>query len=343
MPRFPPGKLPMSFMNKIIEKYLKPDQNLESAKKVIFGPHAGQDVAVIDIGDKYIVTKSDPITFTSDSIGSYVVNINANDIVTSGAKPIGFQPTVLLPENETDEVLVDKIFSDMRNTCDNFGITITGGHTEITLGLDRPIICGMMWGEVKKEDLVTTFGGKPGDVLILTKGIAIEGAYIISKEKEGDLIQNNIDLQLIRKCQNLLNSPGISIVKEAQLIHRNFTVHAMHDPTEGGFAMGLVEMAQNSNCGAIVIDDAIPLIPGTEEFCKLYGLDPFGLIASGALLMAVPKENATDIVSFLEKNNIHAAEIGSLTKKSGEFLIKYGSGEIKPLKYSSIDEITRIF
>ncbi len=343
MPRFPIGKLPISVMNKIIEKYLKPDLNLESAKKVIFGPHAGQDVAVIDIGDRYLVTKSDPITFTSDSIGSYVVNINANDIVTSGAKPIGFQPTVLLPENKTDEVLVDKIFSDMRDACDNFGITITGGHTEITLGLDRPIICGMMWGEVKKEDLVTTFGGKPGDALILTKGIAVEGAYIISKEKESDLIQNNIDLQLIKKCQNLLNSPGISIVKEAHLIHENFTVHAMHDPTEGGLAMGLVELAQNSNCGLIIDNDAIVLIPGTEEFCILYNLNPFGLIASGALLMAVPKENATEIVLFLEKNDIYAAEIGSLTDKPGEYSVKYGSGEIKPLKYSPIDEITRIF
>ena len=161
MPRFPLGKLPMSFMNKIIQTYLIPNKKLESGRKVIFGPHAGQDVAVIDIGDKYLITKSDPITFTSKSIGFYVVNINANDIVTSGAKPIGFQPTVLLPENKTDEILVDKIFSDMRMACDNFGITITGGHTEITSGLDRPIICGMMWGEVEKKDLVTTFGGKP--------------------------------------------------------------------------------------------------------------------------------------------------------------------------------------
>ena len=343
MSKFSPGKLPISVMNKIIEKYLKPDLKLESGKKVIFGPHAGQDVAVIDMGDKFLVTKSDPITFTSDSIGSYVVNINANDIVTSGAKPIGFQPTVLLPENKTDEALVDKIFSDMRTTCDKFGITITGGHTEITLGLDRPIICGMMWGEVKKEDLVTTFGGKPGDALILTKGIAIEGAYIISKEKEADLLKNHIDLQLIRNCQNLLNSPGISIVKEAQLIHSDFTVHAMHDPTEGGLAMGLVELAQNSNCGVIIDYNAILLIPGTEELCNLYGLDPFGLIASGALLMAVPKEEVGEIVSYLEKNNIRAAEIGFLTNNPGKFSVKYDTGEIKPLKYSPIDEITRIF
>ncbi|QEE17701.1 AIR synthase family protein [Promethearchaeum syntrophicum] len=343
MPRFPPGKLPMSFMEKIIEKYLNPDKKLESGRKIIFGPHAGQDVAVIDIGDKYLVTKSDPITFTSESIGSYVVNINANDIVTSGAKPIGFQPTVLLPENKTDEILVDTIFSDMRTKCDEFGITITGGHTEITVGLDRPIICGMMWGEVKKEDLITTFGGKPGDALILTKGIAIEGSYIISKEKEKDLIQHNFNPQLIKNCQNLLNSPGISIVKEAQLLHGNFTVHAMHDPTEGGLAMGIVEMAQNSNCGVMLDYSTIPLISGTEELCKFYELDPFGLIASGALLVAVPKENVGQIVSFLNKNNIQAAEIGNLTKNHGIFSVKYDNGEIKPLKYSPIDEITKIY
>jgi len=107
--------------------------------------------------------------------------------------------------------------------------------------------------------------------------------------------------------------------------------------------MGLVELAQNSNCGAIIDYDTIPLIPGTEEFCRHYGLDPFGLIASGALLMAVPKEEVGDIVSYLEKNNVHAVEIGSLTNNPGKYSVKNDTGEIKPLKYSPIDEITRIF
>ena len=343
MPKFPPGKLPMSIMNDIIKKYLTPDPKIKSSKKVIFGPHTGQDVAVIDMGEKYLVFKSDPITFTSNSIGSYVVNINANDIATSGAKPIGFQATILLPENKTDEIMVDKIFSDMRKTCDNFGITITGGHTEITIGLDRPIICGTMWGEVKKEELVTTFGGKPGDALILTKGIAIEGMYIICKEKEDELIQNNIDLKIIENGQNLINNPGIDIVKEAQLVHNKYRIHAMHDPTEGGLAMGLVEMAQNCKCGVLIDNDAIPLISGMEKICEIYNINPFGLIASGALLLAVPKENADDIVSFLDKNNITASKIGYLTPKPGIYSIKYSTGEIKPLNFSPIDEITKIF
>ena len=78
------GKLPTKLLDKLLSSYEVKD------KRVIIGPRVGEDAAVIDMGDKYLVAKTDPITFTAENIAWYVVNINANDIATMGATPRWF-------------------------------------------------------------------------------------------------------------------------------------------------------------------------------------------------------------------------------------------------------------
>ncbi len=148
------------------------------------GPRIGEDTAAIDMGDKALVVTTDPITFATDEIGYYSVVVNANDIATTGAQPRWFTASILLPEKGTDRALVDRIFRQIHKACREFGISLIGGHTEITHGLDRPILVGQMMGEVRKEELVTTDGAKAGDEVLLSKGICIEGTSIIAREKE---------------------------------------------------------------------------------------------------------------------------------------------------------------
>lgn len=173
----PLGKLPSGMLEKLLIKY-----RTVLDDRLIMGPMIGEDVAVINDGDKYIVSKTDPITFATDEIGWYAVNINANDIATSGARPKWFQATILLPEKKTTEELIDKIMNSMASACRELDVSITGGHTEITHGLDRPIVIGSMLGEVSMDKLVLATGAKKGDYVILTKGIVIEGASIIAKD-----------------------------------------------------------------------------------------------------------------------------------------------------------------
>ena len=141
----PVGKLPVELLQGLLRSCRPPARS-----GVVLGPRYGEDAAVIDLGAKYLVAKTDPITFTAERIGWYAVHINANDIATMGATPRWFLATLLLPENGTTPELARGIFLDILRTCRTLGITLCGGHTEITSGLSRPIVVGQMLGEVRK-------------------------------------------------------------------------------------------------------------------------------------------------------------------------------------------------
>jgi len=348
------GKLKLELLERIFKKYN--DSNLlsnidhlpfkkeyiKSKKRVKLGYSIGVDSAAIDIGDRYLICKSDPVTFTTEDIGYYVVNINANDIVTMGAIPRWFLVTILLPEKKTTEQLVEKICLDIQKCCLEKGIVLVGGHTEVTHGLDRPIVIGSMFGEVKKDKLVKIDKCKPNDCIILTKAIPLEGLSILAREKAEYLKSKGISDKIINKCREYLYDPGISVMKEALLSVNNFSIHAMHDPTEGGLAMGLVELSIASKLGFIIDESKIPKLPETDLICNLFGVNPLGLLSSGSLLIVIDPKDAEILKSILIKNGINCEIIGNLIPEN-RYLIKDINGNINDLKYLEQDELTKIF
>lgn len=338
---FAVGKLKHDLLAKMLKEFVS-DLDVKD-KRVIMGSKIGEDAAVIDIDDKYLVAKTDPITFATDEIGYYAVNVNVNDVVCTGAKPKWFQATVLLPEGKTTEELVENIFRSIHDTCKSMGIAVIGGHTEVSVGLDRPIVVGSLLGEVEKDKLVNTSGAKVGDALILTKGIFIEGTSIIGREKEKDLVEKGFSPEFIKKCKNYLYDPGISVYEEALLSHQNFTINSMHDPTEGGLACGIAEMTIASDTGIIVDEKAISVLHEPLELSKTYGLDPMSTISSGSLLISLKNEDSTKLIELLGRNNINASQIGTIVSKEKGLILKTKDGGLNPLKYSETDEITKIF
>src|SRR3970040_1982193 len=145
----------------------------------------GLDAAVIDLGDRYLVAKTDPIAFASDWVGWYAVHVNANDVACMGAEPRWFLASLLLPEGKADLGLAETIFSQIGEACRSLGGSLVGGHTEISHGLDRPIVVGCMLGEVAKDGLVTAAGAQVGDVLLLVGGIPFEAPAIPAPETGG--------------------------------------------------------------------------------------------------------------------------------------------------------------
>jgi hydrogenase maturation factor len=221
------------------------------------------------------------------------------------------------------------------------GIALCGGHTEITYGLDRPIVVGQMLGEVEREALVTTDGMCVDDDLILTKGMAIEGTAIIAREK-ADALEKKFSTEFIARCQDFLQDPGISVVADARLATAQARIHAMHDPTEGGVATGLRELALASDLGLIVDEARLGILPETASLCAEFGLDPLGLIASGSLLMALAPEDSPGVVACLRKAGIAASVIGKVVDRAeGLQLIRQGKPE--PLPVFERDEIARLF
>lgn len=328
----PTGKIPPEKLKSIVFRRL----GIEDSR-VLIKPGVGVDATAIDLGDTILVASTDPITGASKHIGFYAINVNANDVATFGAKPKWFLVTILLPE-DADEVLLEEIMDDLDKSARELGISIVGGHTEVTPGLNRPIVVGTMFGEVKREKLIYSSNARAGDAIILTKGAAIEGTSIIAMEKEEEL-KEVFGEEFVRRAKDFLWK--ISVVKDA-LIAGEIGVSAMHDPTEGGITNGLHEMADAGNLGFRVYWERIPIAEETKKICEYYNLDPLALISSGALMISAPEENAGKIVKALKNENIEASVIGEFLKdRNVRVIIRDGKEE--KLKQPSSDELWKLF
>ncbi len=329
------GKLPLEFLSTLLERVDIKDP------RVVLGPRPGEDAALIDFGDGYLVAKTDPITFATDLIGWYVVQINANDLAVMGATPKWLMVTLLLPEG-TERRTVEGIFDQLLEACDALNITLVGGHTEVTYGLPRPVAVGAMLGEVAKDRVVLTSGARPGDSIVLTKGIAIEGTAVLAREAAGALEAAGVESRMVEHAKGFIFSPGISVARDAAIVCGTAKVHSMHDPTEGGLATGLLELAAGAGVGLTVEAAMISTLPECEAFCRALGLDPMGLIASGALLATVDPKDADGLVRALTKEGIPAWEIGQVTQADEGVRLRTGGGII-PMPVFERDELARYF
>ncbi len=330
----PVGKLPQELLAKIIAKAPS------SGGRVLLGPGIGLDCAVLDFGTTCLVLKTEPITFASQQLGWYAVQIAANDIVTTGALPKWMLLTVLLPENLTTPQLVDDLSSQVFDACRSLGIALIGGHTEITHGLDRPILVTTLIGEVDKDKLITPKGAKPGDAVILTKGVPIEGTALLAREFSEQLT-HELSPPELAEVKGYLFSPGISVFKDALTAVQAGLVTAMHDPTEGGVVTALWELATACQHSIQVDLEKIPVSALSAKICGFFGLDPLGTIASGALLVTARPESTQSILEALSAKGIPAVVIGRVTDGPPEVLARQGNISFR-LEPFARDEIARV-
>ena len=329
------GKLPLDLLGSLLGKVEIADP------RVVLGPRPGEDAALIDFGDRYLVAKTDPITFATDLIGWYMVNVNANDLAVMGATPKWLLATLLLPEG-IRESRVAEMFQQLSDACAELNIALVGGHTEVTYGLDRPIAVGAMLGEVDRDKAVLSSGVQPGDSLILTKGVAVEGTSILAREAENQLTERGVPAETLRRAANFLFAPGISVLRDARIATEAGDVHAMHDPTEGGLSGGLYELAAASGVGFDIDADSIPILPECKLFCEALGLDPLGLIASGSLLAAVAPSSADAILAALSSEGIDARVIGVANHNAGDITL-HSEGSASEFPRFQRDELARFF
>lgn len=332
----PVGKLPPKMLADILKKYTVHDGS------VIVGAEVGEDAAVIDMRDFYLLAKTDPITFVTENIGYYAININANDIACMGGVPRWFLATVLLPENKATPEQVEDIFAQLNVACKALNINYCGGHTEVTYGINRPIVVGQMLGAAYKHKLVVNKNAQPDDDILLTKGIAIEATSIIAREKH-DVLAETYSTELVNRCKNFIHVPGISVLKEAQLAVNSAEVHAMHDPTEGGLAMGLHELARAARVGIKVFEHEIPVFPESKLLCDQFGIEPLGAIASGALLIVAEPKQSVKIISELKRNSIQVKNIGKMVPASEGVKLVMNTGNEVDMPEFFQDEITKLF
>ena len=312
--RFPTGKVPSDAVRRIVFSRLG-----VPCDRLLQGPGVGEDAAVLNMGDRVLVVATDPITGAIGSVGWLAVHVNANDVASCGAHPLWFLCATLLPEGAGEAVL-EGIMKQMHEACREVGVSLIGGHTETTPGLDRPILVGFMMGEAPRDRYVTTGGARPGDAIIMTKRAGIEGTAVLARDLAGAL-RGRVGAETLRRAEAMLRS--ISVVPEAMRAMEVGGVNALHDPTEGGVINGIWEMAEASGVGVLLREGAIPVAPETRLICDALAIDPLKLLGSGALLIVAEQGRADEIVSALKGIGVEASIIGAITRRhEGRVLIR---------------------
>lgn len=330
------GKLPSELLGRLIETYrTDPDPD------VIVTPGVGRDAAAIGFDDRVLVVKSDPVTFATANAARYLIAVNANDVACLGATPRWMTVVGLFPIGKTSEAEVEALFADVRDACAEQGISLIGGHTEITAGVNQPLVIGTLLAETTHERLLEPGGAQEGDEILLTKSVGLEGTALLAAEKRADLLPV-LGEERLREARKLLHRPGISIVADAHAALHGNGVHALHDPTEGGVATGVWELAEASGHGAEVDLNALPILPETRAICDHFTIDPLGLLSSGALLMAVAPDLTPNIIRRLHEDRIAVSRIGRITGRDEGCLLLDPGGRDVPLPRFVSDEVTKV-
>ncbi len=331
--RFPTGKVPSDVLKRVVLSRLGAPSD-----RLLHGPGVGEDAAVIDMGEKVLVVKSDPITGAIGSVGWLSVHINANDVASTGVRPQWFLCVTLLPEGDGEELL-DEIMEQMHAACCEVGVSLVGGHTETTPGLDRPLLIGFMMGEAAKDRYVTTSGARPGDAIILTKGAGIEGTAVLAQDLS-EILRERVGEDVLRSAEAMLKR--ISVVPEAMKAMDVGGVHSLHDPTEGGLLNGIWEMAEAAEVGVLIREEVIPIAEETRSICDALGIDPLKLMGSGALLIASEPDKANSLISVLRAIGVKASVIGEVTPKANGRILAKADGSRVPIEAVDQDEVYRI-
>lgn len=322
----PEGKLPAELLARLLDGFppLPPEVRL--------GPRVGEDAAALDLPEGTLVVATDPITLTSKDVGGLSVVVNANDVAVTGARPRWFLAAVLLPSG-SEEGNVEALFAGMRETLAKTGVALIGGHTEVTRAVTQPVVVGQMMGLAEGGRSVATGGLRPGDVVIQVGPAPIEGAAVLAREAADRL--RGLEEDLVAAAVGALRDPGISVVEPA-LLATGLGATSLHDPTEGGLAAGLHEMADASGLRIRVDADAVLWFEPGTAVCRTLGADPWATLASGTLLAGFPPELADEALRALGGRG-GAAIVGRAEQGRG---VRDADG--RPLARPARDEVPRI-
>lgn len=328
----PAGKLPPEMLAAFLSALPQPGPD------VVVGAGIGEDAAVLDVGGRYLVLASDPVTLSAQP-GRFAVQINANDIAVMGAEPRWLLATVLLPAG-SDEAAARQLMDELLSFCTAIGVSLIGGHTEITSSVLRPVVAATMVGEVRPDRLVRSSGARPGDALLLARPVAIEGTAILAGEFAAELRARGVDNATIEAGGRLARDLDISVLPAARALLSATLPHAMHDPTEGGVLGAARELAVASQTGLRIDAGRVPVLPACRAICEALELDPLYLLASGSLLAAIDPADVSRARAALESARIEHAVIGEFMEADTGVILA-GDGREERVLTVPRDELAR--
>ena len=266
--------------------------------------------------DSYVVS---PLIFPGGDIGRLAVCGTVNDLAMMGAQPLALSLALIIEEGLPLQLL-DTIAQSIHSACTEAGVTIVTGDTKV---VDRGKADGLFIntsgiGAVPDGIAISGSNACPGDRVLVSGALAEHGVAIMSA-REGLTFTTNI----ISDCAPL-NSLVASMVTAGGI-----DLHCMRDPTRGGIASTLNELATQSGVTITVAEEAIPLQREVRSACEMLGLDPLYVANEGKLVAVVASNAADRLLATMRAHPLgrHAADIGEVTaSKPGRVTMKTALG-----------------
>ena len=328
------SKFSLEVLNRVVFPYFTakdPD--------VILGASFGEDVALTQVGSDILVSHLDPIVGAVNRIGWLAVHVACNDIATTGAPPRWVQILVLVPRKD-DEALLERIMQDIAQAAEEIGVAIIGGHTGYSENLSRPLVAVTALGTMSGRKPVLTKGAQPGDHILITKGIALEGTAILANDFAETAVKLGLTEKDLAEAKELMAQ--VSVIPEAVVLG-SAGATAMHDVTRGGLLETLLEIASLSDVKMSIDYDRIPIPAVAARFAEAFQFDPLKMISSGTLVATVSPANLAAAQQALREKEILFGDIGKVGLGAGVEIKK--GGEV--LAYEEIrceeDELARLW
>ncbi len=331
----------------VFRDYVYPNLGKNRAE-VLVGPQSGVDIAITRVAPGTVMaTTTDPVfivpAYGWERAAWFAVHILASDAATSGIAPSLMTVDLNLPLSITT-LDFQQLWSAFAKTCQALNIAVVSGHTARYEGCDYPMVGGATVMSIgPEESYVTTAMAEAGDILLCTKGAAIETTGLMAATFP-DYIRQHLGEDILVRADALFSQMTVvddALTAAAQGV-RAQGVTAMHDATECGVVGGVYEIAEASRLGVVLLDDAVTVRPETQAICSLTGIDPLTSISEGTLLLTAKPHAVDKIVRALAARGIDVCVIGEMRPES-EGMWRESRGVRSQLAHPRIDPFWAAF
>lgn len=326
------GKISESVLKRSVLKQIKVNKD----SKMLSGASVGADCAIFSFsgaGFSNIMTCVQEAAVAGKADMERILHKTANGVVCAGAVPIAAMISLMLPES-MEEAKLQELMCEARRVCDKIGMALAGGQTNVWADILKPHVSVTVLGTVAGEKTILPGRAKPGQDIVISKWIALEGTAMIAKTL-GEQMTARYPLYFIEEAASF--GKYISVLPEAQ-IAADKGVSAMHDVSEGGIFRALWEIAESAGTGLNVDLKKIPIRQETVEVCEFFQISPYELLSGGSLIMVA--DDGEGLTEALLEAGIPAAVVGKLTAGNDRVIVN--EEETRFLDRPRTDEIYKV-
>jgi len=256
--------------------------------------------------DSYVVS---PLFFPGGDIGKLAVCGTINDLAMSGALPLYLSLSLIIEEGLSFREL-EKIINSIQQVAKNTGVKVVTGDTKVVNqgSMDKLFINTSGIGLIPPEVDVSGSNAQPGDKVILSGAIGDHGIAVMSQREE-----LRLKIPVASDC-----APLNALVSD--MLRAASDIHCLRDPTRGGLATTLNELAAQSGVGIVIEEDKIPVHQSVQAACELMGFDPLYIANEGKLVAIVPPTSSEEILKAMQQNcyGSESALIGEVVSEHPE-------------------------